>query len=183
MVLIKPRLWTQSLYQPFTSELDFMILVDPFQSRIFCDLWLSVCTCTYMLLSSMSSLSFMFTDLSTLSSTEWILLFRIGPQRYSHSGNGKALLLHISYCILNKINETGIVLCTGLLPSWNGKWQSRHSWWCKMHVLPKGGGIILKWPGLQNLSFFGVEGKEPDSSYHMNSYHIVSWYRNRALTL
>lgn len=35
--LITPRLRIQPLHGPFTVELDFMILVEPFQLRIFCD--------------------------------------------------------------------------------------------------------------------------------------------------
>lgn len=77
-----------------------------------------------------------------------------------------------------KNNEITIVLCTGLLPSWRGKWQIHHSWWCRLHVLPKEGGTIFKWPDFQNSTYFGVEGKEPESSYQINRYHIISWYHD-----
>lgn len=37
MVLITPRVWVQSFYGPFTSELDSVILLCTLQLRLFCD--------------------------------------------------------------------------------------------------------------------------------------------------
>lgn len=37
MMLVTPRLGIQSLYWPFTLELDLMILVGPLQLGIFCE--------------------------------------------------------------------------------------------------------------------------------------------------
>lgn len=41
-VLIRPRLWVQTLYGPFILELDSLVLVGPFQLKMFCYSLISV---------------------------------------------------------------------------------------------------------------------------------------------